>query len=187
MPRTRQRREPRAHWVLLCLGMLVLLGELCLNGYVRHAGAEGVGPQPAKVPGVAPAAVTQGAAVQRITPDGTVTSRPMPAKTIALTFDDGPDPQWTPRILDVLARYHAHATFFEIGSRVNEYPELSRRVVAAGHEIGVHTFTHIDMSAAPAWQRRMELTLTSNAIAAATGRVPVLLRPPYAAEPDAVT
>jgi len=181
------RREPRAHWLLLCLFMLVLLGELSLNGYVRHVDGEGVGPAPAHTGGVAPGAVTGGRAVQRVAADGTVTTSAIPARTIALTFDDGPDPEWTPQILDVLGRYGAHATFFEIGSRVNEHPDISRRILAQGHELGVHTFTHINLSAAPAWQRSIELTLTSNAIAAATGRVPALLRPPYSAEPDAVT
>ncbi len=181
------RREPRAHWLLLCLFTLVLLGELSLNGYVRHVDGEGVGPAPAHTGGVAPGAVTGGRAVQRVAADGTVTTSAIPARTIALTFDDGPDPEWTPQILDVLGRYGAHATFFEIGSRVNEHPDISRRILAQGHELGVHTFTHINLSAAPAWQRSIELTLTSNAIAAATGRVPALLRPPYSAEPDAVT
>ncbi len=154
------RREPRAHWLLLCLFMLVLLGELSLNGYVRHVGGEGVGPAPAHTGGVAPGAVTGGRAVQRVAADGTVTTSAIPARTIALTFDDGPDPEWTPQILDVLGRYGAHATFFEIGSRVNEHPDISRRILAQGHELGVHTFTHINLSAAPAWQRSIELTLT---------------------------
>ncbi|MCW2639708.1 MAG: polysaccharide deacetylase [Dactylosporangium sp.] len=182
------RREPRAHWLLLCLFMLVLLGELCLNGYVSHVGASGTGPatRAAAVVG-GPAAVTAGAPVQRIGADASVTSRGMPAKTIALTFDDGPDPRFTPQILDVLARYHAHATFFQIGSKVNEYPEIARRIVATGNEIGSHTFTHVEPGRAPAWQLSLELTLTSNAIAAATGRVPVLMRPPYSSEPAAVT
>src|SRR4051794_17921716 len=119
----RKRREPRAHWVLLCLFMLVLLGELCLNGYVSHAGAEGSGPtEPPGAGGAAPATVTEGPAVQRGSRDASVSGREMPAKTIALTFDDGPDPVWTPQILAVLNRFHAHATFFEIGSRVNKYP-----------------------------------------------------------------
>ena len=183
-----KRREPRAHWVLLCLSMLVLLGELCLNGYVNHAGAEGSGPAPVPRGGpAAPTAVTEGGAVQRISADGTTTTSAMPAKTIALTFDDGPDPVWTPQILDVLARHHAYGTFFELGSQVNEHPEVARRVLAEGHEIGSHTFTHVDMNGTSDWQWRMELTLTGNAVAAATGRVPVLLRPPYSAEPEAVT
>src|SRR5712675_3648924 len=96
----RARREPRAHWLLLCLSMLVLLAELCLNGYVSHAGAEGSGPtEPPGAGGLAPAVVTGGPAVQRVGTDGSATGRRMPAKTIALTFDDGPDPIWTPEIL----------------------------------------------------------------------------------------
>jgi cellulose synthase/poly-beta-1,6-N-acetylglucosamine synthase-like glycosyltransferase/peptidoglycan/xylan/chitin deacetylase (PgdA/CDA1 family) len=182
-----RRREPRAHWVLLSLFMLVLFGGLCFNGYVSHVGAEGSGPTPEAGPGAAPAAVTGGGPVLRIGADGTVTTRRMPARTIALTFDDGPDPQWTPQILDVLAQYHAHATFFEIGSKVNEHPELTRRVAAQGNEIGSHTFTHAQLATTPAWRRSIEFTLTSNADAAATGRVPVLVRPPYSSEPDAVT
>jgi cellulose synthase/poly-beta-1,6-N-acetylglucosamine synthase-like glycosyltransferase/peptidoglycan/xylan/chitin deacetylase (PgdA/CDA1 family) len=180
-------RPPRAHWLLLCLFLLVLLAELCLNGYVSHAGAEGSGPTEARgAGGAAPASVTGGGPVQRVDAGGTVTTRSMPAKTIALTFDDGPDPRWTPQILDVLAQYHAHATFFEIGSRVNQYPQLSRRVVATGNEIGSHTFTHVQPGDVPGWRLQVELTLTGNAIAAATGRVPLLNRPPYSSEPDAV-
>jgi cellulose synthase/poly-beta-1,6-N-acetylglucosamine synthase-like glycosyltransferase/peptidoglycan/xylan/chitin deacetylase (PgdA/CDA1 family) len=187
MPGHLARREPRAHWLLLCLFMLVLLGELCLNGYVSHVGASGTGPASASAAGTAaPAAVTGGAPVQRLGTDATVTSRGMPARTIALTFDDGPDPRYTPQILDVLARHHAHATFFQIGSKVNEYPEISRRVLAAGNEIGSHTFTHVEPGRTPAWRLDVELSLTSNAIAAATGRVPVLMRPPYSSEPSAV-
>jgi cellulose synthase/poly-beta-1,6-N-acetylglucosamine synthase-like glycosyltransferase/peptidoglycan/xylan/chitin deacetylase (PgdA/CDA1 family) len=172
--------------LLLCLFLLVLLAELCLNGWVSHAGAEGSGPTEADgAGGAAPASVTEGGPVQRVGADGTVTTRAMPAKTIALTFDDGPDPEWTPQILDVLAQYHAHGTFFEIGSRVNEFPNLSRRVMAGGNEIGSHTFTHAQPGNVSGWRLNLELTLTSNAIASATGRAPVLLRPPYSSEPDA--
>ncbi|GII25780.1 bifunctional polysaccharide deacetylase/glycosyltransferase family 2 protein [Planosporangium mesophilum] len=181
------RREPRAHWLLLCLFMLVLLGVLCLNGYVSHVGAAGTGPAATSAADAAPAAVTGGAPVQRIGADRTVTSRAMPAKTIALTFDDGPDPRYTPKVLDVLARHGAHATFFQVGSRVNEHPEIARRVVAGGNEIGSHTFTHVEPGRTPGRQLDLELTLTSNAIAAATGQVPVLMRPPYSSEPAAVT
>src|SRR5256714_3305314 len=122
----RRRRAPRAHWLLLAMLMLVLLAELGLNGYITHAGAEGSGPVAAPdAGGPAPEAVTGGGAVQRVAADGTVTTRALPAKTIALTFDDGPDPQWTPKVLDVLARYHAQATFFEIGSSGNADPRPS--------------------------------------------------------------
>ena len=181
------RREPRAHWALLALFLLFVLAELCLDGYVSHAGSEdGDVTRPAD-PGVAPAAVTDGASVQRIGLGTAASSRRMPPRTIALTFDDGPDPVWTPRILDVLARHRAHATFFQVGSRVNQNPGISRRVLAEGHEIGTHTFTHVDAAATPAWQLSAELTLTDNAVAAATGRRPVLMRPPYSSTAGAVT
>jgi peptidoglycan/xylan/chitin deacetylase (PgdA/CDA1 family)/GT2 family glycosyltransferase len=181
------RREPRAHWALLALLLVVVLAELCLNGYVSHTGSEDGNPAGGLAdPGPAPAAVVDGGAVQRIGP-GATSSRKMPPKTIALTFDDGPDPRWTPGVLDVLARHRAHATFFQVGSRVNQYPDISRRVVAEGHEIGSHTFTHVDAAATPAWQLTAELTLTANAVAAATGHRPVLMRPPYSSTPEAVT
>jgi cellulose synthase/poly-beta-1,6-N-acetylglucosamine synthase-like glycosyltransferase/peptidoglycan/xylan/chitin deacetylase (PgdA/CDA1 family) len=183
-----RRREPRAHWLLLLLFMLVLFGGLCFNGYVTHVGAEGSGPAPQPDSGdTAPAAVTRGGPVLRIGAEAAVTTRTMPARTIALTFDDGPDPRWTPQILDVLSQYGAHATFFAIGSKVNQYPELARRVTAEGNEIGSHTFTHADLAGTSAWRQRIELTLTSNAVAAATGRRPTLMRPPYSSEPTAVT
>jgi peptidoglycan/xylan/chitin deacetylase (PgdA/CDA1 family)/GT2 family glycosyltransferase len=178
---------PRAHWLLLLLAMGVLLAELCLNGYVSHTGAEGAGDTAPTAAGPAPAAVTRGAAVQRIEPGAPVRSRALPARTIALTFDDGPDPTWTPRILTVLARHRAHATFFQVGARVNEHPGIARRVVAEGHEIGSHTFTHVRAGDVPGWRFAAELTLTRNAVAAVTGRRPVLFRPPYSGRPQAVT
>jgi len=181
------RREPRAHWLLLILGLLVLLGELCFNGYVSHVGAEGVGPQPPARGNPAPREVTGASPVIAIDPSGKASSRGMPAKTVALTFDDGPDPQWTPKILDVLARHQAHATFFVIGSQVNENPGVARRIVAEGHELGTHTFSHAELATLPAWRRRLELNLAQNAISGATGRTVQLLRPPFSAEPEAVT
>jgi cellulose synthase/poly-beta-1,6-N-acetylglucosamine synthase-like glycosyltransferase/peptidoglycan/xylan/chitin deacetylase (PgdA/CDA1 family) len=107
--------------------------------------------------------------------------------TIALTFDDGPDPRWTPQILDVLRRHHAHATFFVLGSKVAAHPQLARRIVAEGHELGSHSYTHPDLSRLPTWQRDLELSLTQKAIAGATGQRTRLLRPPYASTPATLT
>jgi cellulose synthase/poly-beta-1,6-N-acetylglucosamine synthase-like glycosyltransferase/peptidoglycan/xylan/chitin deacetylase (PgdA/CDA1 family) len=181
-------REPRAHWILLLLASLLLLAELCFNGYVRHVGAEGIGqPRRTAVGAPVPEEASQGGPVLEVDRTGQVRSQRMPPNTVALTFDDGPDPQWTPRVLDVLRRHHAHGTFFVVGSRVNEYPELTRRILAEGHELGVHTFTHAHLPTLPRWQRRLELSVTQNAIAGATGRHVTLMRPPYSAEPDALT
>jgi polysaccharide deacetylase family sporulation protein PdaB len=67
---------------------------------------------------------------------------PTQKKVIALTFDDGPSPIYTPQILALLRQYNAHATFFTIGSRVNRYPHITQQVIQAGHDIGNHTMTH---------------------------------------------
>src|SRR3981189_1556093 len=112
--------------------MAVLLAELCLNGVIKHVGAAGThtlatGPDAATV---GPETVTQAGPVLRLAPDGTVASRTMDPRTIALTFDDGPDPQWTPKVLDLLAQHHAHATLPVLGSKVTDYPDLTRRTRA---------------------------------------------------------
>ncbi|MGI5241888.1 bifunctional polysaccharide deacetylase/glycosyltransferase family 2 protein [Dactylosporangium sp. CA-139066] len=165
----------------MLLALAVLLGELCLDGFASSPGGEG--PR-APVAGAAPAGVD--GPVIRFAPDGGVDAAGMPAGSLALTFDDGPDLRWTPQVLDLLRQYHAHATFFVIGSQVNRYPQLVRRMVDEGHEVGVHTFTHPDLAAEPAARQRLELTLTANAIAAATGRAVRLMRPPYSSTPDAL-
>lgn len=76
-------------------------------------------------------------------------------KTLALTFDDGPDPVWTPKILDVLEREHVPATFFVIGENALEHPQLLRRIVADGSELGNHSYTHPNLattgSGRPSW------------------------------------
>ncbi len=95
--------------------------------------------------------------------------------TVALTFDDGPDPVWTPRVLDIPRRYQARATFFVIGR-----PELVTRMHAEGHEVGNQTFTHAaDLQRAPPWRFRLELSQTQRIIEAATGHSATLFRYPY--------
>jgi cellulose synthase/poly-beta-1,6-N-acetylglucosamine synthase-like glycosyltransferase/peptidoglycan/xylan/chitin deacetylase (PgdA/CDA1 family) len=163
---------------VLAVTMAVIFAELALAGYVSGTGQEGADPTQTDGP-PAPAAVRQGGPIVRVGTDGQIDTARMPAGTIALTFDDGPDPQWTPKILDVLARHHAHATFFVIGSRVNEYPDLVRRIAASGNEVGVHTFTHPDLARVSGPRLRLELSLTRDAIAAVTSRTATLMRPPY--------
>ena len=98
---------------------------------------------------------------------------------IALTFDDGPVAT-TPAVLDILARHGVLATFFCIGQRVRENPAVVQQLVAAGHLVGNHSFTHhffIDLFSTRQLSR--EISATDAAIAAATGRRPRLFRPPY--------
>jgi cellulose synthase/poly-beta-1,6-N-acetylglucosamine synthase-like glycosyltransferase/peptidoglycan/xylan/chitin deacetylase (PgdA/CDA1 family)/spore germination protein YaaH len=104
---------------------------------------------------------------------------------IALTFDDGPDPRWTPAILDILKREQAPATFFIIGKNGQAYPDLLRRVVNEGHEIGNHTYTHPNLGEIPLPLADLELNATQRLIESETGRSTVLFRPPYFGDAEA--
>ncbi|MCU1303910.1 MAG: polysaccharide deacetylase [Candidatus Sulfotelmatobacter sp.] len=105
---------------------------------------------------------------------------------VALTFDDGPDPDWTPKILDVLKREHAPATFFLIGIQTDTFSGLAKRIYNEGHTIGNHTFTHPDVSNISNRHMKVELNLTERLFASLVGVRATLLRPPYAIdeEPD---
>ena len=105
---------------------------------------------------------------------------------MALTFDDGPDPTWTPQILAVLAKYHVPGTFFVVGSSVARDPDLVRQIRAQGSEIGIHTFTHPDLAEVSTDRVDREMTETQYALAGATGELSYLVRPPYSSEPDAL-
>lgn len=104
---------------------------------------------------------------------------------IALTFDDGPDPRWTPAILQILKQEHVPATFFVIGKNGQTYPDLLRRIVNEGHEIGNHTFTHPNLGEIPTSVAELELNATQRLIESETGRSTVLLRPPYFGDAEA--
>jgi peptidoglycan/xylan/chitin deacetylase (PgdA/CDA1 family) len=104
---------------------------------------------------------------------------PSDDKLVALTFDDGPDPDDTPRILDLLKQYDAKATFFTIGNKVLRYPELARREAAEGHELANHTYTHPLLgSRSSNSQISREISDTQRAILSVTGRNARLFRPP---------
>lgn len=98
---------------------------------------------------------------------------------IALTFDDGPDPRWTPVVLDALAQVGAHATFFQHGNAVLAEPALAREVAAAGHELANHGTGHLDLTQMSTAQLRENLGSTHDAIVETTAKVPTLLRPPW--------
>jgi peptidoglycan-N-acetylglucosamine deacetylase len=109
---------------------------------------------------------------------------PGAGKELALTFDDGPNDPYTLHLLDVLARHDVKATFFLIGKHVRQRPEIARRLVAAGHEIGNHTFSHPNLAITSAAQTRRELLDCESALAdAGVPLTPVngrkLFRPPF--------
>ena len=105
---------------------------------------------------------------------------------IAITFDDGPDPQWTPKILDVLKQENAPATFFLIGIQADKFGGVTERVFREGHEIGNHTFTHPDIANISHGFMKLELNLTEQLFASRLGMRTILFRPPYSIdqEPD---
>jgi peptidoglycan/xylan/chitin deacetylase (PgdA/CDA1 family)/GT2 family glycosyltransferase len=177
----------RTHWLLLTTLVLTLTAALLLQGYTQHmygTAADHSAPAPGPADAV-PAAVRTGGPVIDAATAEPHTARPADA-TIALTFDDGPDPRWTPQILDSLRRHHVHATFFVVGTEVAAHPDLVRRIVAEGHQIGIHTFTHTDLGAAAPWRRTLELREAQSAVAGAAGVTTSLLRPPYSSENDAL-
>lgn len=103
------------------------------------------------------------------------------SKKIALTFDDGPNPQSTKAILATLKKHHARATFFMLGSRVEQYPELADQVVQEGHEIGNHSFSHRNLTTLDKQGIEEEIRRTASAVEAAAGVSPLTVRPPYGA------
>ncbi len=115
-----------------------------------------------------------------------VTSRRLPPKTIALTFDDGPDPTWTPQVLAVLRKYRVPGTFFVVGSNVGRHPELATAIRDAGSELGVHTFSHPDLVDVSPWRMQRELDETQLVIAGSAGLTTYLLRPPYSSTAEAI-
>jgi len=108
-------------------------------------------------------------------------------KTLALTFDDGPDPTYTPQILKILRDNGVNASFFVIGQNVENHPDLVRRIWEEGNDIGNHTFTHPDLSRTSAVRTDLELNATQRAIESILGRGTTLFRPPYAADAEPQT
>ncbi|QDR83293.1 polysaccharide deacetylase family protein [Sporomusa termitida] len=100
-------------------------------------------------------------------------------KLVALTFDDGPCPPYTEQILDILQERQIPATFFVLGYNVAQYPDLTRRIVAEGHQLGNHTYTHVDLLKLNRRGVIEEIEKTNQAIAAAVGYAPHVMRPPH--------
>lgn len=183
-----QRQQAiRSHWVVLAAVVLAVALALLVQGYTQHLA--GIGDDSLTASGSAanvPSPVEHGGPVVDARAGQPRTAGPREG-TIALTFDDGPDPTWTPQILAVLRKHHVHATFFVVGTAVIAHPEIAKQIVDDGNELGVHTLTHVDLGTAPEWRRQLETQTAQQAIIDATGKATALLRPPYSSENDAVT
>ncbi len=143
------------------------------TGGQRHAPSISIGPAGA----VEPAPPRRPASYNSVN-----TSRPL----LALTFDDGPHPEFTPKLLDILRHEGVRATFYVIGRNVETHPEIARRIVAEGHEIANHTWSHPALTGLGAARLHKEISSTSEVIKRVTGRRPTNMRPPYGAVNDRV-
>lgn len=101
------------------------------------------------------------------------------SKVIALTFDDVPDPRFTPQLLDVLKAYHVKATFFVVGSRAQKHPALVKRMIREGHAVGNHSYNHPQFVKLNMHDFRAQIIQTENIIQTLAGYKPKLIRPPY--------
>ena len=175
------RQPPRTHWALLSALLAALLIALFLAGIIGGQVGEGAqSPDSRAGAGTPPKPILDGGPVV----DSTRPDQPglsVPDRRIALTFDDGPTP-WTADILDVLSKHRVPATFFVVGARAADQPDLMRRMYQEGHEVGVHTFSHVNLANVSSWRRGIELDQTQLAIAAATGHTTNLLRAPYSSQ-----
>jgi peptidoglycan-N-acetylglucosamine deacetylase len=98
---------------------------------------------------------------------------------VSISFDDGPDPKWTPKILDILRAAGVKASFFMVGANIEDYPKIVKRIVNEGHEIGIHTYTHPNLSKVSKDRAVLEFNATERVIESVTGRSTLLFRPPY--------
>jgi cellulose synthase/poly-beta-1,6-N-acetylglucosamine synthase-like glycosyltransferase/peptidoglycan/xylan/chitin deacetylase (PgdA/CDA1 family) len=106
---------------------------------------------------------------------------------LALTFDDGPDPEWTPKILDILKAKGVKASFFVVGANAEANPDLVRRIVAEGHDVGNHTFTHPNLGNLPSGLATLEINANQRLVEALTGRSMRLFRAPYLGDTEPTT
>ncbi|MFF2464687.1 glycosyltransferase [Streptomyces mirabilis] len=183
-PDVRRRRLPM-RWLLPSLLLVAMLAMLMLRGYVhseiladhRIQSEAATDKVPDKILDGGPVIDTRG---------GRTNSLTVPDHRLVLTFDDGPDPTWTPKVLDVLKKHHAHAVFFVTGTMTSRYPELVKRIVEEGHEVGLHTFNHPDLSFQSTKRIDWELSQNQLALAGAAGIRTSLFRPPYSSFADAM-
>lgn len=117
--------------------------------------------------------------MQQRFPGAFVTNGPRDKKQVALTFDDAPDPRFTPAILDVLAKYDVCATFFVVGNRASKHPELVKRISREGHTIGNHSYNHAVMSLLSNDDFHRQITRTDIIVSRIIGYHPRFIRPPY--------
>ncbi|MGV9527854.1 polysaccharide deacetylase family protein [Streptomyces cellulosae] len=179
------RRRVPLRLLLPLLVLVALAAMLMLRGYVHsEILADHRVQDPAPTTQV-PEEILEGGPVIDARTGKAATLR-VPDHRLVLTFDDGPDPTWTPKVLDVLKKHDAHAVFFVTGTMASRYPDLVKRMVDEGHEVGLHTFNHPDLSLQSKKRIDWELSQNQLAITGAAGIRTSLFRPPYSSFSDAM-
>ncbi|GHH24653.1 glycosyltransferase [Streptomyces lanatus] len=181
---SRRRRVPM-RLLLPSLVLVALMAMLMLRGYVHSEILADHRVSPPASSDQVPEKILDGGPVID-TRSGRTESLTLQDHRLVLTFDDGPDPTWTPKVLDVLKKHDAHAVFFVTGTMASRYPDLVRRMVDEGHEIGLHTFNHPDLSFQSKKRIDWELSQNQLAISGAAGIRTSLFRPPYSSFADAM-
>jgi len=161
--------------VVVSLGLATLLGR---QSHQTTQRVQGVSFPP-------PSVITTFVPVQTLTPLMTKTDCAAVA-CVALTFDDGPDPTYTPQVIDILRSKQVSATFFMIGYRVAAYPSIVKHAYDSGQEVENHSWSHPDLTKTPADQVVGQIQRTSDAIISAGVPAPTMMRPPYGAVNDMV-
>jgi cellulose synthase/poly-beta-1,6-N-acetylglucosamine synthase-like glycosyltransferase/peptidoglycan/xylan/chitin deacetylase (PgdA/CDA1 family) len=175
--------SPPGHWWLLALCLVALVVVVLLQGIATHTIGAYSESAPART---GSSALPGGRSLFSAAGDRLRSRQPPPERRIALTFDDGPDPRWTPRIAALLRRERVPATFFVVGAEAARHPGIVRELARDGHLIGNHTFTHAQLESGARWRQRLELNLSQAVILGITSRYTRLVRPPYVGTPDTV-
>jgi cellulose synthase/poly-beta-1,6-N-acetylglucosamine synthase-like glycosyltransferase/peptidoglycan/xylan/chitin deacetylase (PgdA/CDA1 family) len=171
--------------LLPLLVLVALMAMLMLRGYVHSGILADHRVRPEAAADKVPERIIGGGPVID-TRSGRATSLKVPDHRMVLTFDDGPDPTWTPKVLDILQKHHAHAVFFVTGTMTSRYPDLVKRMVDEGHEVGLHTFNHPDLTYQSKKRIDWELSQNQLAITGAAGIRTSLFRPPYSSSAEAM-
>ncbi|WP_189190787.1 bifunctional polysaccharide deacetylase/glycosyltransferase family 2 protein [Streptomyces albiflavescens] len=176
-------QKPRV--ILALLLLLALVSVMLLDGYLRSEIGNDSRVRDGAAYDKVPQKILDGGPLLTFD-NGTAKTESVPNKTIVLTFDDGPTATWTPQVLKVLEDNDVEGTFFLVGSMVSRYPSVVKDLVDQGNEVGIHTFTHVDLSYQSTARLQRELKQTQLALAGAAGIQTTLFRAPYSSEINAV-
>ncbi|MFI1397849.1 bifunctional polysaccharide deacetylase/glycosyltransferase family 2 protein [Streptomyces sp. NPDC020681] len=166
-------------YLLPVLFLVALSAMLMLRGYVHSEILADHRVRPPTWADQVPKEILRGGPVIDARDEDDPKTLRIPDRRLVLTFDDGPDPAWTPKVLETLKKYDAHGVFFVTGTMASRHPDLVERIVREGHEVGLHTFNHPDLAFQSASRIDRELAQNQLALAGAAGIRTSLFRPPY--------